>query len=416
MQQFCIHGGTPIHGHISIGTSKNATLPILAGSLLANEKVVIQHVPQFSDIHNMIKIIRGLGVKILFRKGNVYIDPTSHKTTNPNPKYTKQIRSSIFLLGPMLAKWKKVTIAYPGGCKIGARPIDIHLDGLKALGAIIEEKDGFIICDGQHMQPSDITLRFPSVGATENLMMASVFLKGTTTLINAACEPEIVDLANFLKSMGAKIEGEGTSTIRVTGVKKLKGIKYTPIPDRIITGTYLLACAIAGGELELSNCVPVHNEILIAKLNKSGCQIRVKNDIITIVSPRERHKVESITTGVYPNFPTDLQSLYLVFASLGKGKCKVVETVFENRFGIVCDLNRMGAKIKIKGNTAYVKGVKELKGQEVWATDLRAGAALVLAGMQAKGQTIVEDIYHIDRGYEKMEDVLQSVGVDIIRK
>lgn len=416
MQQFCIHGGTPIHGHISIGTSKNATLPILAGSLLASEKVVITNVPQFSDIHNMLKIIRGLGVKVLFRKGRVYIDPTTKKSTNPNPKYTKQIRSSIFLLGPMLAKWKKVTIAYPGGCKIGARPIDIHLDGLQALGAKIEEKEGFIICDGQDMKANNITLRFPSVGATENLMMASVFLRGTTTLSNVACEPEIVDLANFLKSMGAKIEGAGTSKITITGVKRLRGTKYRPIPDRIITGTYLLACAIAGGELQLSNCVPEHNEILIAKLNKSGCQIRVKNDIICIASPKVRHKVESITTGVYPNFPTDLQSLYLVYACLGKGKCKVVETVFENRFGTVCDLNRMGTKIKVKGNTAYIKGVKEIQGKQVWATDLRAGAALVLAGMRAKGQTIVEDIYHVDRGYEKMEDVLQSVGADIIRK
>lgn len=416
MQKFCIHGGKPIHGNISIGTSKNATLPILAGSLLSSEKVVILDVPQFSDIHNMVKIIRGLGVKIVFRKGNVYIDPTTHKNTNPNPKYTKQIRSSIFLLGPMLAKWKKVTIAYPGGCKIGARPIDIHLDGLKALGVKIEEKDGFIICDGQDMKATDLSLRFPSVGATENLMMASVLLKGTTTITNAACEPEIVDLAEFLCQMGAKIQGAGTSTITVTGVKKLNAVKYRPIPDRIITGTYLLACAIAGGELTLTNSVPEHNEILIAKLIKSGCLIRTENDIINIVSPHRPHKVESITTGVYPLFPTDLQSLYLVFASLGKGKTKVTEKVFENRFGIVCDLNRMGTKIKLKGDTAIVRGVKQLKGQQVWATDLRAGAALVLAGMRAKGQTTVEDIYHVDRGYEKLEEVLQSVGADIVRE
>lgn len=416
MQQFRIQGHLPLFGTIQVGTSKNATLPILAGCILSSAQVTITHVPQFSDIHNMIAILKGLGVKVLFRKGNLYIDPTHHTNTNPDPKYTKQIRSSIFLLGPMLAKWKEVTIAYPGGCKIGARPIDIHLDGLKALGATIIEEDGYIHCDGKNMKAGEVTLRFPSVGATENLMMASVFLEGTTVLHGCAKEPEIVDLAHFMISMGAKIEGAGTDTITITGVKSFKGVKYRPIPDRIITGTYLLACACAGGKVTLTNCVPEHNEILLSKLTESGCQIDIKNDIITIASGKRRHKVPSITTGVYPDFPTDLQSLYLVYASLAKGKCEVKETVFENRFGIVDDLKNMGARITVKGNTAYVKGVRKLHGSMVKATDLRAGAGLVLAGLSAKGETIVQDIYHIDRGYEAIEHIFAGIGADIVRE
>ena len=416
MQSFFIHGPQEVYGSIEVGTSKNATLPILAGSILAKDRVVIENIPAFSDIDMMVRILKGFGLKIFKRKNNLYIHTYHKNSTIAEEKYTKQIRSSIFLLGPMLAKWKEATIAYPGGCNIGARPIDIHLEGLRALGATIDEKDGYLICKGDLMHHGELTLKFPSVGATENLMMASVFLEGTTILHNVAKEPEIVDLANFINQMGGKVIGAGTDTIYITGVKELKGITYRPIPDRIVTGTLLLACATLGGKITLHHCIPEHNESLIAKLIESGCHVKTENDIIEIESTKKRKNVASIVTGVYPAFPTDLQSIYMVFASTGKGKCQITETIFENRFGIAKYLNAMGAKISTNGNTAFVQGVKKLKGTQVVATDLRAGAGLVIAGLKAEGDTTVQHIHHIDRGYEKIEDIFRMISVGITRQ
>ncbi len=414
MSTIVVNGRKKMYGTIKIDRSKNATLPILAASILAKGKVVIEDVPTLSDVDSMVSILKGFGVEVRKRKNNLYI-VSEVKNYLADATYTKAMRSSIVLIGPMLARYKKIVIAYPGGCKIGARPIDIHLDGLTQLGAIIEEKDGYLYCDGSNMHSANLSLRFPSVGATQNLIMASVFLKGKTVINNIAKEPEVIDLIHFLNAMGAKVKVVDDS-VEIVGVKSLKGVRYTPIADRIITGTYLIACAIAGGCVQLTHCVPEHVEILIAKLLESGCHISIKDDIITIECTSKRKSLPSITTGVYPAFPTDLQSLYLVLACFSKGTTVIEEKIFENRFGIVDQLKKMGADIVVSDGKLIVKGKRKLKGCLVQATDLRAGAGLVLAGLKAKGVTTVTDIYHIDRGYDHIENQLQMLGADVIRK
>lgn len=414
MEAFYIKGEKPLYGHIEIGSAKNACLPILAGALMCDEDLTINKCSYFTDIDNMILILDSLGCDIRKDDNNLYINSKTAYSHVIKEEYTKKVRSSVFMLGSLLAKFKKAHIAYPGGCNIGTRPIDLHLKGLRALGVKINEKHGFINCDGTNMKSGIVHLDFPSVGATENIMMACVKLKGTSVIYNAAKEPEIVDLQDFINSMGGKISGAGTSTITITGVDRLHTTSYTPISDRIVTGTYMIACAMAGGDIRLDNVVPEHNLALIGKLKQSGCDIDILDNSIVVRSSGDL-KSCAIETQPYPGFPTDLQNQMLAMQTISSGTGIIIENLFETRFKIYAELTKMGADITIRDRMALIKGVDRLYGASVTASDLRGGAALVLAGLVAHGYTTVEDIYHIDRGYKNMEIDLNSLGAEISR-
>ncbi len=416
METFYIKGGRTLDGNCPIPTAKNALLPILAGSIMCEGQVLLHNFTWLIDVEYMCKILTSLGCKLVYDREAVLIDAMPADKHYIKEEYTKKIRSSIFMLGPMLSRFKRAKVAYPGGCNIGARPIDLHIKGLKALNVKIEEKHGYIYCNGENMRAGEIHLDFPSVGATENLMMASVLLRGTTTIYNCAREPEIEDLQNFLNAMGADVSGAGTSTIVIRGVKKLSGCEYTPITDRIICGTYLIACAMAGGHVVLSGSPREHNLALLSKLKQAGARIKYhKNDIELSASGRLK-SLASIDTQPYPGFPTDLQSQILTLQSISKGTSVITENLFETRFKICTELIKMGADITIKDRMAIVKGVPKLYGANVIASDLRGGAGLILAGISAEGYTTVEDIHHIDRGYFRIEDDLSRLNVDIVRK
>lgn len=414
MEVLHISGGKKLNGKIDIVSSKNSLLPILAGSILTPEDVVIKKVPKFTDVLYMAKILENLGCDVYFDDSSLYISSRFADKYLVKDEFTKKVRSSIFMLGPLLARFKKAKVAYPGGCNIGNRPIDLHLKSLKKLNVYIEEKHGYIICDGSDMKASEIHLDFPSVGATENIMMASVFLKGTTTIQNAAKEPEIVDLQDFINSMGGKISGAGSSTITITGVDKLHETTYTPISDRIVTGTYLIACAMTGGNVTLNNVIPAHNLSLLDKLQQSGCELNIGVNNISIKSAI-RPKSLQIETQVYPGFPTDLQNQILAMQTISSGSSVVIENLFESRYKICHELSKMGADIKIKDRMAIINGVEKLYGASVVASDLRGGAGLVLAGLVAEGYTEIENIHYIDRGYLSIEEDFCKLGGEIKR-
>ncbi len=413
--KFIIVGGNELEGEVIIQTSKNAVLPILAGSILCDKPMVIKNVPNLLDVSNMFAILRNLGVKLDYFNKDCYIDASNINSTMLNQELCKTLRSSIFLLGPLLARFKKAIISYPGGCDIGNRPIDLHLGGLQKLGVKITNRHSLIYCDAKDMKSGVVQLDFPSVGATENLMMSAVFLNGTTRLINVAKEPEIVDLQNFLNSMGADISGAGSSEITINGVNTLHTTQYTPISDRIVEGTLMLATAICGGRVCLKNTNFKNNQSLIAKLSSVGCQIDTKNDIIHITSKGRLPSIDLIDTQVYPGFPTDLQAQMMALQTVSEGVSVMCENVFENRYKHAKELIKMGSDIILRDRVAVVKGVSELAGAPVDASDLRAGAGLVLAGLKAKGYTTINNIYHIDRGYENFENILTSLGADIKR-
>lgn len=413
--KFLVVGGNELNGSTTIQTSKNAVLPILAGCVLCDKPIQINTVPDILDVRNMFDILEQLGVKIDCIDKNCYIDASDITSTTLNQDLCKALRSSIFLLGPLLARMRKATISYPGGCDIGNRPIDLHLSGLEKLGVKIIKQHSLIYCDARNMRSGTVHLDFPSVGATENLMMSAVFLKGTTKLINVAKEPEIVDLQNFLNSMGANISGAGTSEITICGVDKLHGTQYTPISDRIVEGTLMLATAICGGKIKLNNTKYQNNQSLISKLSSVGCQIDIKSDIIYITSRGRLPSIDLIDTQVYPGFPTDMQAQMMTLQAVSDGVSVICENVFENRYKHAKELIKMGANIILRDRVAVVKGVRDLTGSPVDATDLRAGAGLVLAGLKANGYTTINDIYHIDRGYEKLENILSELGADIKR-
>lgn len=413
MSKYKIYGGRNLEGSIRVATSKNATLPILAGAILSEKEVILNNLPKFSDIENMQKILKHIGCKILHSDEKTIINTENLSTYFIPNLLTKGIRSSIFMLGPMLAKFKKAKISFPGGCNIGNRPIDLHLKGLRALNCNIIEEHGYLDCDGQNMKPADIHLDFPSVGATENIMMAAVKLDGRTRIFNAAREPEIVDLQNFLNKMGAKITGAGDSIINIEGVKSFsRFVSYTPISDRIIAGTYLLAGLICGGNVEICNINPEHIYSLISKLKNSACNLTIKNDKISL-KVNSQISAMNVETNPYPGFPTDLQPQLVSLLSCAKGTSVVTENMFETRFKHIPELIKMGAKITVKDKLAIINGVESLSGAEVCATDLRAGAALVLAGLKANGYTIVDDIFHINRGYENLMEELNSLNANI---
>lgn len=415
MDKLVIEGGKPLSGTIVIQGAKNAALPILAASLLAEGTFTIEHVPELLDIDVMLNILRELGCRAEHSGDTVVLDTEPAHTSHVPESLMKQMRSSIFLMGPLLARFGEAEVYQPGGCAIGERKIDLHLQGLQALGAEIEEFGNRIVCRAEKLRGADIHLSFPSVGATENIMMAAVRAEGRTTLTNAAREPEIQDLQRFLNAMGAKIMGAGTDTITIEGVQSLNPCQYRVIPDRIVAGTIMVAAAATRGQVTLQNTQPAHLSSLIHVLRRAGVQIVVDGDIIKVGCATRPKAVERVVTSPYPAFPTDLQSQLMVLLTLADGVSIMKETIFEGRLKHVDELSRMGADIRVDMNAAFIRGVPRLYGATVEATDLRAGAALVIAGLAAHGRTVVEQIHHIDRGYDKIESMLTRLGARISR-
>lgn len=415
MNALQIRGGRRLAGEWTVHSAKNAALPIMAASILTDETTLLEACPRLSDIGYMGDILKTLGCGVRRLDGGLEIDPQGLNCHEMPDALAKKIRSSIFLLGPILARFRKATVTFPGGCEIGMRPIDLHLSGLRQLGVEIHEEGGVIHCDGHDMRAGTVHFDYPSVGATENVMMAAVMLRGRTLLHNAAREPEIVDLQNMLCRMGARISGAGTQTIAVEGVSRLHGVDYRPMPDRIVAGTLLAAAAATGGSIRLEN-VPCRDMYAIfSKLREMGCVIGEKETAVTLHAPERLTAFQQLQTQPHPGFPTDMQVQMLALATLAKGTSVVVENVFENRFTHAGDLNRMGANVMVNGRTAVVQGVEALYGARVTARDLRGGAALAIAGLRARGETLVEHAELIDRGYERLEDMLFALGADIRR-
>ena len=415
MEKLLITGGKPLTGEVKISGAKNSVLPILAASLLTGEEVTIGNVPHLQDVTTTISLLTEMGAKIsIDEKMKVSIDASSVNKFYAPYEMVKTMRASILVLGPLLANFGEAKVSLPGGCAIGSRPVNLHIEGLKAMGANIKVLDGYIIAKAKKLKGAKISFSTATVTGTENIMMAAALASGKTVIKNAAKEPEIIDLANCLRLMGAKIEGDGSSIIIINGVNKLKGCNYDVLPDRIETATFLVAAAITRGKLTLTHTRPDTIKIVINKLRKAGARISIKNDIINLEAKSQLDAV-NITTNPYPDFPTDMQAQFIALNAISKGKSRVVESVFENRFMHVQELIRMGADIDINGNTAIINGVKGLTGAPVMATDLRASASLILAGLVANGETIVDRIYHIDRGYECIEEKLTKIGASIKR-
>jgi UDP-N-acetylglucosamine 1-carboxyvinyltransferase len=415
LEKLVIEGGRPLSGTIKIHGAKNAALPILAASMMAQGTITLQNVPQLSDIEVMLNILRALGCQAEHRQDVVKLNTSTAVSSHIPESLMNQMRSSIFLMGPLLARFGRVQVYQPGGCAIGERKIDLHLSGLEALGAHIEEAGNTIICTTSGLIGAEIVLDYPSVGATENIMMAACMAEGLTTISNAAREPEIQDLQNFLNAMGAEIIGAGTDTITVKGVSSLKPCTYRVIPDRIVAGTIMVAAAVTRGNVTLEHVNAAHMTSVIHVLKRIGVQIAVRGDIINVSCLSKLRSIERIVTSPHPSFPTDLQAQMMVLLSLADGLSVMKETVFEGRFKHVDELTRMGADIRVDLNAAFIKGVPRLYGATVEATDLRAGAALVLAGLVANGTTVVEQIHHIDRGYDRIEDMLTRLGASVHR-
>lgn len=416
LDKLVIEGGRPLSGTIAIHGAKNAALPILAASLLAKDAITIRNVPRLLDIDVMLEILKCLGCSAKYDERTVVVDST-HVFSSHIPEYLmRQMRSSVFLTGPLLARFGEVQLYQPGGCAIGERKIDLHLRGLAALGAEIVERGSRIVCSANRLQGAEVILDFPSVGATENLMMAAVQASGRTVIIGAAREPEIQDLQAFLNAMGAQVQGAGTDTIVIDGVRELRGCDFRIIPDRIVTGTVMVAAAATRGDVTIEAVQPGHLNSLIYVLRRCGIQIVTGNDIIKVKASERPKSVERIVTSPYPAFPTDLQAQVMALLSMADGTSLMKETIFEGRFKHVEELCRMGADIRVDLNNAIIRGVSDLYGATVEATDLRAGAALVIAGLAAQGRTIVEQIHHIDRGYERIDAMFHALGGSIIRQ
>lgn len=415
MEKLVIEGGRPLQGTIHVHGAKNAALPILAASIMAEGTHMIRNVPNLLDIEVMLGILSALGCRTEMRDERVIIDTSLITSSHIPEQLMGQMRSSIFLMGPLLARFGQVTVTRPGGCAIGERKIDLHLRGLEALGAKIQIDGGTIHCTADRLKGSEIMLDIPSVGATENILMAAVMAEGRTVIVNAAREPEIQDLQNYLNAMGAKISGAGTSTIVVDGVDSLIPCQYTVIPDRIVAGTLMVAAAVTRGEVTLTGVNPEHLLAVTHVLERAGVQMESRDDIITVSCPSRTQAIDRIVTQPYPAFPTDMQPQMMVLLSLANGMSIIKETIFEGRFKHVDELNRMGADIRVDMHSAFVRGVPRLYGTTVEATDLRAGAALVIAGLCAAGTTVVEQVHHIDRGYDRIESMLAKLGARIER-
>ncbi|NLW23194.1 MAG: UDP-N-acetylglucosamine 1-carboxyvinyltransferase [Tissierellia bacterium] len=405
----------PLRGTVRINGAKNSALPILAASLLGTEDIILEDVPKLKDVEVICEVLVSLGAKVEFLdKGTIKINSANINNYETPYELMSKMRASFLVMGPLLTRLGKTKTSLPGGCAIGTRPIDLHLKGFKALGANIDVDHGNIGAYADKLVGDRIYLDFPSVGATENIMMAAVMAEGETIIDNAAMEPEIVDLANFLNKLGADIKGAGTSSIRIKGVKELGGATHSVIPDRIEAGTYMVAAAITKGDVIVENVIPNHIKPIIAKLREAGCEVQENGDKVRVIGP-DQLKAVDIKTLPYPGFPTDMQAQFMALMSVCEGTSVIIETVFENRFMHVDELKRMGADIKIDGRSAIIQGVDTLMSAPVKATDLRAGAALILAGLVADGETEIRDIYHIDRGYENIEDKLRKLGANIYR-
>ena len=414
MENLVIEGGLPLRGEISVSGSKNAALPILMASILLNGPAVFTNVPDLRDIHTTLRLLEILGCPCSFRNGRVEVSPGPLQSEAPYD-LVKTMRASVLCLGPLLARLGVARVAMPGGCAIGARPVNLHLSALERMGAEFELEEGYIHGKCAGLRGAHIQFDFPTVGGTENLLMAAVLADGETTLENAAREPEVVDLANFLISCGAQIEGHGSSTIRIKGVSSLRGTEYAIMADRIEAGTFLVAAGITGGELLLKNCPFTELESVIAKLESMGLAIEQRPEGV-LARYQGVLRGADVKTRPYPGFPTDMQAQIMALMCLAEGSSMVEESIFENRFMHVLELVRMGADIKISGHTAMVRGVSRLTGAPVMASDLRASASLVLAGLAARGTTHVQRIYHLDRGYERIENKLNAVGARIRRE
>ena len=413
MDKYIVNGGNALFGSVNVQAAKNSVLPILAASVLTDEKIVIRNVPSITDVHNMVKILGCLGCRCTFVRNDVIIDASYADCYKIPSVLARELRSSVFLLGSVISRFRRAKIAYPGGCDIGLRPVDLHLTGLKKLGVRITEANGYISCECDKLTGDEIMLDCPSVGATENIMLAAV--KATTVIKNAAREPEIEDLQKFLNTIGAKVSGAGSGTVIIHGVDKLGGGEYLPICDRIEAGTFLICTAMCGGEIQLNGVNAELLSSLLHKLRENGCKIRVKDDKITLRCDKRPCSVKSIETQPYPGFPTDLQAQMTALCCVCRGNSIVTENLFETRFKYVPELKKMGADITVIDRNAFVHGVEKLKGAEVIAHDLRGGAALVIAALAAEGKSEILDISHIDRGYSDFEYKLRAIGGDIVR-
>ena len=416
MEKLLIKGGNSLSGKISCSGAKNAALPMIASTILSNQKVVLKNLPYLQDITTMFELLGSMGSEILLDE-NMDFTISSYNLNNIQARYelVKTMRASILVLGPLVAKYGKARIALPGGCAIGSRPVNYHLDALKQLGAKIKLKNGYIEASAKKLIGSNIKFEGITVTGTENIMMAATLAEGKTILSNVAKEPEIIDLANMLNSMGADIQGAGTDEIIVQGVDELNGTVFTIPADRIEAGTYLVAAAVTNGDITIDKIDPNRLMKVISKIENTGSKISYDKDSISISMDQERPEPVDITTAPFPEFPTDMQAQFSVINAISSGVSNIYETVFENRFMHILELNRMGCDIQVKGNHALIKGVESIYGAQVMATDLRASASLILAGLCAKGETVVDRIYHIDRGYERIEEKLNYLGANIIR-
>ena len=416
MDKLLISGGAKLHGEITVSGAKNAALPILAGTLLASEPVTVLNVPHLNDVSTIIRLLSSMGVEVTFND-ELKVKIVGGEIENRRAPYelVKTMRASILVLGPLVARYGEADVSLPGGCAIGARPVNLHVSGLQAMGADVVVENGFIRARAKRLKGAHIVFDTTTVTGTENLMMAATLAAGETVLENAAREPEVADLAGFLNSMGAKISGAGSGTIAVEGVDELGGTEYEVLPDRIESGTYLVAAAMTGGSITLRNASPPCLEAVLIKLAEAGATIESGADWISLDMAGRRPKAVDIKTSPYPAFPTDMQAQFCAMNAMAEGVGTVTETIFENRFQHVLELQRMGADIRIEGNTAICTGVDRLTAAPVMATDLRASAGLVLAGLAAEGETLVDRIYHIDRGYERIEEKLQKLGATIRR-
>lgn len=415
MGKLLVEGGTKLAGKVRVSGAKNAALAIMAATVLVDGKAVLESIPDIEDVRVFIEILRQMGMEVSQdEKGHLIFDGSLLKGWEASYELAKRLRASNLLLGPLLSRCGKAEISMPGGCNIGTRPIDLHIKGLEAMGARIKVEHGIIYAEAKKMKGAHIYLDFPSVGATENIMTAASLAEGTTVIENAAKEPEIVDLASFLSSLGVRVRGAGTDVIKIEGVKRISGCQHAIIPDRIEAGTFMVAAALNNSDLFIENVIPEHLEPVTAKLREMGVSVEIYEDTIHVMG-KEFYKPVDIKTYPYPGFPTDMQSQFIVLLTQANGDSVVIENVFENRLKVAAELKRMGANIKVEGRAAIITGNQKLSGAPVRATDLRSGAALILAGLAAKGTTEVFGLRHIDRGYEHIEDKLNALGAKIVR-
>ena len=416
MYKLDIHGGTPLKGSIKTSGSKNATLPIFFASILADSPLKLSNTPQLSDVSTTLRLLMDMGSNfVLEEDGSIFIDSSQLNNLVAEYALVKTMRASILTLGPMLAKYKEAKISLPGGCAIGTRPVNLHLEALEKMGATIDVKNGYIYAKAKELVGAQINFDLISVTATENIIMAASLAKGITSINNAAQEPEVTDLIRCLRKMGAKITGENTSSLIIEGVDHLDGCEYSICPDRIEAGTYLVAAAITGGKITVNNIEPDSMRAVIGKLIETGADIQTNQNSIKLDMKGKIPNPVNIRTSAYPNFPTDMQAQFMALNSIAEGSSTITETIFENRFMHVPELSRMGADLKLEGNTVVCKGVKSLSGANLMATDLRASASLVLAGLAAHGTTTIERVYHLDRGYEMIEEKFKMLGANIER-